>query len=86
MEPGRLFEALDGRELSISGHNWQVEVYSVSDLAPHRWIQLAVKGDQPHMLTLRLEQSAGAQDAVMALSTWLGDPSETQANEILNVA
>jgi hypothetical protein len=88
VEPQGLFDALDGRELSTPGHRWHVEVFSVSDQAQHRWIQLGLNsGDRPHMLTLRMEPGAGVQHAVMALTSWLGDPAEAQAHaDVLNVA
>ena len=82
--PKRLFVALDGRDVTISGHGWHVEVYGVVDEVNGRWIQLAVRGQNQYMVTFRLRPGAGVQHAVLALASWLAHwPSE---NEILNVA
>jgi len=86
VEARREFDALDGRDLCVSGHCWHMEVFSVSDERQHRWIQLGLSGDQTFMLTLRLNAGASDEPAIEALSSWLGKPSETPVNEILNVA
>ena len=87
VEPQRLFEALDGRDLSVSDRHWHLEVFSVTDQAQHRWVQVGLKGDQEFMLTLRLNSGAGAQPCLQALSSWLGDPSEAaQTSQIFHVA
>jgi hypothetical protein len=86
VEARRMFDALDGRDLYVSGHHWHMEVFSVSDEAQHRWVQLGLSGDQTFMLTLRLNAGAGEEPAIEALSSWLGRPSDVPANQILNVA
>jgi hypothetical protein len=86
VEARRVFDALDGHDLYVSGHSWRMEVFSVSDEAQHRWVQLGLSGDQTFMLTLRLNAGAGEQPAIEALSSWLGRPSESPVNQILNVA
>src|SRR6185436_7284254 len=83
VEPQRLFEMLDGRDLFVSKHHWLVEVFGVSDQSEHRWVQLRVKGIEQYMLTIRLETGAGPGPAIAALSSWLSDPSEA-ASQILN--
>jgi hypothetical protein len=63
-----------------------VEVFSVSDHADYRWVQVGLDApDDHHMLTLRLESGAGPQSALSALSSWLHDP-EKRPSEVLNVA
>lgn len=86
VEAQRVFDVLDGSALSISGHQWLVEVFSVSDQAPHRWVQVGVSGDQNYMLTLRLNLGAGAQPAIDALSSWLDRPFEAPLNGVLRIA
>jgi hypothetical protein len=86
VEAQRVFDVLDGSALSISGHQWLVEVFSVSDQAPHRWVQVGVTGDQNYMVTLRLNAGAGAQRALDALSTWLDGPSDAPLNGVLRIA
>ena len=86
MDPNRLFEMLDGRDLYISDQPWHVEVFSVSDQAQHRWVQIGLKGDHEYMLTIRLESGSGVLPVVQAVSSWLHTPSETRTEQILNVA
>ena len=87
MDMQGLFEALDGREVLSQGNRWRVEVFSISDQAEHRWIELAVRGRQEHLLTLRMPPQTGAQHTLSALISWLGDPWETVVHDdVLNVA
>jgi hypothetical protein len=86
MDPQLVFEMLDGPDLFVSGRRWRVEVFSVSDHADYRWVQVGLDApDDHHMLTLRLESGAGPQSALSALSSWLHDP-EKRPSEVLNVA
>lgn len=82
--PADLFVALDGRHVAGAGHRWRVEVFSVCDRRGRRWIQLALKGRPRYMLTLRLIAGAGLDHVMLALSSWIANPCDT--NEILNVA
>ena len=75
MEPNRFFDMLDGRDLLVSDHHWRVEVFSVSDQAQHRWVQVGLKGHHSAMLTIRLEAGSGDQRAIEALSSFLRHPS-----------
>jgi len=50
-----LFRALDGHEFSFEGDSCQVEVFGVYSDGEHRWVQLALDGEQHQKLvTLRL--------------------------------
>jgi hypothetical protein len=84
MRPERLFAALDGRDVTVSGHRWQVGVYSVTDEAGRRWVQLTLNGRPHYMVTLKLAIGDGVGHAVLALSSWLANPSEN--SDVLNVA
>ena len=72
-----LFWELDGSELDASGRQWTVEVYSVTDQPSGRWLQLGLKGAQDHLLTLRLPNDGGTDEAARALAAWLADPDHT---------
>jgi hypothetical protein len=84
VEPRRLFAALDGRELLVSGRRWRIEVFSVRDLAGLRWIQLALKGKSRLTLALKLDPGAGVRRVVEAVTTQLTAPS--QLGDMSNVA
>jgi hypothetical protein len=81
----QLFIALDGRGVVAgSGGRYRIEVYSVRDEAGCRWIQLALHGAGRHMITVRQAHGDSAQHVVLALSSWLADPS--QKPHVLSVA
>lgn len=80
----RLFAALDGSEVQTSGCRYDLEVYSVTDQATGRWVQLGLRGTQEHLVTLRLPIESGLSEATTALSRWLSDPAH--AAESLHVA
>jgi hypothetical protein len=84
VDPKRLFAALDGRELLVSGRRWKVEVFSVRDLAGLRWIQLAIKGKSRLTFALKLDPGAGVHRAVEAVTSQLMSP--TPLGDMSNVA
>jgi hypothetical protein len=80
----RMFDALDGRMITVGGQQWRLEVYSVCDQDGWRWIQLSLEGEPHYALTMRLSLREGIKHVVLALSGWLANPSPGRA--ILKVA
>jgi hypothetical protein len=78
-----LFGALDGRELIVLGRRWKVEVFSVCELGGCRYVQLALKGHNEYMLTLRVASGSDPRLLVPRLLTWLAHPSSS--GEILEI-
>ncbi len=70
----RVFAALDGRDLVVSGCLWHVEVYGICEQAGRRWIQVALDGPAHHMLTRVLAADQGIRHVLHALTGWLADP------------
>jgi hypothetical protein len=56
------FRALDGRSFEFDGDACHVEVYGIYDDGDRRWVQLALDGDRPHMLTLRIVRTTDCPD------------------------
>src|SRR5262245_40898275 len=77
--PDDVCALLNDAVVTVAGQPWQVEVYSVSDLRNARWVQLGVTGASHHLLTLRLAEDAGADDALMAVAAWLENPANAPA-------
>ena len=69
----RLFVALDGRDLTIAGGHWRIEVFSVSESGGQRWLQLALSGERRGMLTMKVSPSDGAGRVLMGISSWIGE-------------
>jgi len=49
-----VFRALDGRDLDVDGDACHVAVCGIYDAGGQRWVQLALAGSRPLMLTIRL--------------------------------
>jgi hypothetical protein len=84
VDPERLFDALDGRQVTVSGRSWLLQVYGTCEGCGRRWVQLGLTGQTKHMLTLRLAPEDDVTRAVQALSSWLANPSNKA--QILSVA
>ena len=82
--PDDLFDALNGSDLTVSGRKWRIEVYSIRDRAGLRWVQLALNGHPCHMLAVNVRTGDGQGPVLDALSSWLVNPTST--NAILPVA
>ena len=67
----RLFRALDGRWIAVSGNRWRAEVYGVLQEGGWRWVQVGLHGARDHMLTLRTTQTSGISQLLLALTAWL---------------
>lgn len=74
----RIFVALDGRDLTIAGGRWRIEVFSVSECEGCRWVQLGLFGEKRGMLTMKLSPSDGAGRVIMGISTWISEPAGHQ--------
>ncbi len=81
--PKALFTALDGRELALRGCLWRVEVFSVSEISGRHYVQLAVRGESDHMLTLRVMPHAEIRQVILSLLAWLEHPGAV--GEIVDV-
>lgn len=86
--PDELFNALDGRLISVAARTWRVEVFGIRDVAGARWVQVGLTGDAGQlMVTRRLVAGAGVQHVVLTLSSWLADPARLRPSDgVQNVA
>jgi hypothetical protein len=71
----RVFEALDGRQVQFSGRRWLIEVYSVTDQAGARWVQLGLRGESDRLMTLKLPPGGSERDALEGLGSVLSEPT-----------
>ena len=49
-----VFLALDGQDIDCDGDACHVEVCGIYDDGDHRWVQLALAGKRPRMMTIKL--------------------------------
>ena len=78
----RLFQALDGRWLSVSGEYWRAEVYGILQEGGWRWVQVGLHGAREHMLTLRMVPASGIGQLVLALTAWLATGAELRPHTL----
>lgn len=74
--PEALFDDLHGQATVVGNRAWSIDVFSVSDLAGDRWVQLAVHGDEDRMLTLRLAPWDGPDEVLAAVKMRLVERSD----------
>ena len=73
VSPERLFQALDGTQLSVDGVDWQVQVFGVIDEPSRRWVQVALEGSRRSVVTLRLMDTQSPRQVARELSAWPSD-------------
>lgn len=78
-----VFQTLDGRELTVLGRRWRLEVFSVLELAGQRYVQLSADGPTRSMITLRMRPVTDPQHAIPVLVRWLARPA--RSGEVLDV-
>ena len=61
-----VFEAFDGRDVTIDGHLHRVQVLGVHEDQEHCWVQLAVDTLESQMLTLILSRMASRHVALIS--------------------
>lgn len=87
--PDELFDSVDGRQLTVGGRTWAVEVFGIRDVGSYRWVQVGLSCDGERlMITRRMKAGAGPQHLLLTLSSWLAQPAarEPLAGGVLNVA
>jgi hypothetical protein len=84
LSPDRLFGALDGRTVTVQGKRWRIEVFSASLEDDAIWLQLALDGEHPYNLLMRMTRDEGPRHAILILSSWLA--SRAGHPRIVNVA
>jgi hypothetical protein len=80
----QLFEALDGRTISVFHRTWRINIYSICEEAGWRWLQIGLDGQPDYTVTVRTSPHDTLAETLHALSSWLARPSKTQ--RVLSVA
>ena len=84
LPPDELFQALDGRVVSVGRSRWTVEVFSIfDDSNGQRWVQLAMRGDPDYPITLRTAPTTPVGRAVLAIVGWLYDPEPPNGRPLI---
>jgi hypothetical protein len=77
LRPRDLFQALDGRSLSVSSHCWHVEIYGVFEQNGSCWVQLTLRGTPPYSVAVKIAPYDTATEILDVLSSWLAFPSKS---------
>jgi hypothetical protein len=70
-----LFEALDGRTVTLFHRRWEIQVFSITEQHGWRFLQLSLAGDPEHLLTLRTSAWATVDETLREVSRWLARPA-----------
>jgi hypothetical protein len=76
LSTSELFQALDGRLLSVLSSYWRIEIYGVFEQDGSCWVQLALRGTPDHNVAMRVGPRETDTEVLDALSLWLADPSK----------
>jgi hypothetical protein len=71
----RLFDALDGRTVSLFDRRWEIQVFGITEQHGWRWLQLTLSGEPEHMLTLRTSVWASLDETLREICRWLANPA-----------
>jgi hypothetical protein len=71
MSADALVRQLHGRDIHCWGASWQIDIYSVVDGDPYRWMQIGLSGTERRTVTLKLARFADDVDVVGAIEEWL---------------
>ncbi len=74
-----LFEALDGRNVSLRSRSWRIEISGVFEQEGLRWLQMTLRGIPPYSVAVRIAPLDTAAEVVEALRTWLAFPSKSSS-------
>ena len=72
-----LFQALDGRSLSVSSSQWLIEMYGVFEQQGSYWVQLALRGPSDYSVAVKISPRDTEIQVLEALSMWVAEPSDT---------
>lgn len=71
-----LFDALDGRYVSLGARTWRIEISGIFEQEGSNWVQLTLQGAPPHSVAVRIAPLDTATEVVGALLSWLKDPTK----------
>ena len=74
-----LFEALDGRNVSLGLRTWRIEISGIFEQEGSSWVQLTLRGAPSHSVAVKLAPLDTATEVVGALALWLKDPSKASS-------
>jgi hypothetical protein len=76
-----LFTELNGCQIGRGDERATVEIYSVSDQAGHRWIQVGLHGATETMFTVEVPSTLGAADVSRTIEAFFGEVSGSDLSQ-----
>lgn len=74
-----LFDALDGRYVSLGARTWRIEISGIFEQEGSNWVQLTLQGVPPHSVAVRIAPLDTATEVVGALLSWLKEPAKSSS-------
>jgi len=72
-----LYQALDGRTVSVHSRGWRIEITGIFEQDGSSWIQLTLQGTPPYNLAVKIGAYETATEVVETLRSWLAYPSKS---------
>jgi hypothetical protein len=77
-----LFQALDGRSVSVHSRGWRIEITGIFEQEGSSWIQLTLQGTPTYHVAVKIGAYETAAEVVETLRSWLAFPSKS-SNRLL---
>jgi len=74
-----LFQALDGRSVSVHSRSWRIEITGIFEQDGSSWIQLTLQGTPSYNLAVKFGAYETAAEVVETLRSWLAYPSKSSS-------
>jgi len=72
-----LYQALDGRTVSVHSRVWRIEITGIFEQDGSSWIQLTLQGAPPYNVAVKIGAYETAAEVVETLRSWLAYPSKS---------
>ena len=72
-----LFQALDGRSVSVHSRGWRIEITGIFEQEGSSWIQMTLQGTPAYDVAVKIGAYESAAEVVETLRSWLAYPSKS---------
>ena len=77
-----LFQALDGRTVTVRSRGWRIEITGIFEEQGSSWIQLTLQGTPPYNVAVRIGPVDTPAEVVETLRSWLAYPSKSHSRVV----
>ena len=74
-----LFQALDGRTVSVRSRAWRIEITGIFEQDGSSWVQLTLQGTPSYNVAVKIGTFDTAAEVVETLRSWLAFPTKSSS-------